>query len=41
MKILNIFLSILILLLAAAVAVFSFFLYEKRDKMIDGWGENG
>ena len=39
MKILNIFLSILILLLAAAVAVFSFFLYEKRDKMIDGWGK--
>lgn len=39
MKLLNIFLSILILLLAAAVAVFSFFLYEKRDKMIDGWGK--
>jgi len=37
MKLLNIFLSILILLLAAASAVFSFFLYEKRDKMIKGW----
>jgi hypothetical protein len=37
MKVLNIFLSILILLLAAASAVFSFFLYEKRDKMIKGW----
>ena len=39
MKFLNIFLSILILLLAAAAAVFSFFLYEKRDNMIDGWGK--
>ena len=39
MKLLNIFLSILILLLAVAAAVFSFFLYEKRDKMIDGWGK--
>ena len=37
MKLLNIFLSVLILLLAVAAAVFSFFLYEKRDKMIDGW----
>jgi hypothetical protein len=37
MKVLNIFLSILILLLAAASAVFSFFLYEKRDTMIKGW----
>lgn len=39
MKFVNILLSILILLLAAATAVFSFFLYEKRDKMIDGWGK--
>jgi hypothetical protein len=39
MKLLNIFLSILILLLAAAAAVFSFFLYEKRDNMIDGWAK--
>ena len=37
MKVLNIFLSILILLLAVASAGFSFFLYEKRDKMIKGW----
>ena len=39
MKFLNIFLSILILLLAAAAAVFSFFLYEKRDNMVDGWAK--
>ncbi|MBU8901686.1 MAG: hypothetical protein KOO69_03005 [Victivallales bacterium] len=39
MKVLNIFLSILILLLAVATAVFSFFLYEKRDMMIDGWSK--
>jgi len=39
MKFINILLSILILLLATAAAVFSFFLYEKRDKMIDGWGK--
>jgi hypothetical protein len=37
MKVLNIFLSILILLLAVASAVFSFFLYEKRYKLVDGW----
>lgn len=37
MKVLNIFLSILILLLAAAAAVFSFFLYEKRGQLVDGW----
>jgi hypothetical protein len=37
MKVLNIFLSILILLLAAASAVFSFFLYEKRGQLVDGW----
>jgi len=37
MKVLNIFLSILILLLAVATAVFSFFLYEKRAQLIDGW----
>jgi len=39
MKLLNIFLSVLILLLAVAAAVFSFFLYEKRDTMIDGWSK--
>ncbi len=37
MKVLNIFLSILILLLAVASAVFSFFLYEKRGQLVDGW----
>ena len=37
MKILNIFLSILILLLAVASAVFSFFLYEKRTQLVSGW----
>ena len=37
MKFLNIFLSILILLLAVASAVFSFFLYEKRQQLVTGW----
>jgi hypothetical protein len=37
MKILNIFLSILILLLAVASAVFSYFLYEKRTQLVSGW----
>jgi flagellar basal body-associated protein FliL len=39
MKLLNIILSVLILLLAVAAAVFSFFLCEKRDTMIDGWSK--
>lgn len=39
MKFLNIGLSVLILLLAIASAVFSYFLYEKRDQMVDGWGK--
>ena len=37
MKATNIVLSILILLLALASAVFSYFLFEKRDSMIKGW----
>ena len=37
MKVANIVLSILILLLALASAVFSYFLFEKRDSMIKGW----
>lgn len=37
MKITNIILSIIILLLAIALAVSSFFLYEKREIMINGW----
>ena len=39
MKVLNIFLSILILLLAVASAVFSYFLFEKRTQLVDGWGK--
>ena len=37
MKAINIVLSILILLLAAAAAVFSYFLYEKRSQFVTGW----
>lgn len=37
MKITNIVLSIIILLLAIALAVSSFFLYEKREIMLNGW----
>ncbi len=37
MKIVNIILSILILLLAIASAVFSYFLFEKREQMVKGW----
>ena len=37
MKVTNIVLSIIILLLAIALAVSSFFLYEKREIMLNGW----
>jgi hypothetical protein len=37
MKVTNIMLSIIILLLAIALAVTSFFLYEKREIMLNGW----
>lgn len=37
MKIVNIILSIFILLLAIALAVSSYFLYEKREIMLSGW----
>jgi hypothetical protein len=37
MKIVNIILSVLILLLAVASAVFSYFLFEKREQMVKGW----
>ena len=37
MKVVNVVLSILILLLAAASAVFSYFLFEKRSQMVEGW----
>ncbi|MDD3153391.1 MAG: hypothetical protein PHS41_00880 [Victivallaceae bacterium] len=39
MKIVNIILSVVILLLAAASAVFSFFLFEKRAQMLSGWNK--
>lgn len=39
MKAINIVLSILILLLAAAAAVFSYFLFEKRSQFVTGWGK--
>ena len=39
MKIVNIILSILILLLAAATAVFSYFLFEKRSQFVSGWAK--
>lgn len=37
MKVVNVILSILILLLAAASAVFSYFLFEKRGQLTGGW----
>jgi hypothetical protein len=37
MKVINVLLSILILLLAAASAVFSYFLFEKRKQLVMGW----
>lgn len=37
MKAINVVLSILILLLSAAAAVFSYFLYEKRSQFVTGW----
>ncbi len=39
MKVVNVVLSILILLLAVASAVFSFFLFEKRTQLVDGWNK--
>ena len=39
MKVMNVILSILILILALASATFSYFLFEKRDSMIKGWGK--
>ena len=37
MKIANIILSILILIMALASAAFSYFLFEKRDTLVNGW----
>lgn len=39
MKIFNIIACIIVLLLAAVSAVFSYFLYEKRVQFIDGWSQ--
>ena len=39
MKAVNIILSILILLLSAAAAVFSYFLFEKRSQFVTGWAK--
>ena len=39
MKATNIALSILILLLSIAAAVFSYFLFEKRSQFVTGWGK--
>lgn len=39
MKVINILLSVFIFLLAAASAVFSYFLFEKRGQMVDGWNK--
>lgn len=39
MKIANIILSVFILLFAAASAVFSYFLFEKRSQFVDGWAK--
>ncbi|MBR2372751.1 MAG: hypothetical protein IKA87_00810 [Lentisphaeria bacterium] len=39
MKIVNILLSILILLLSAAAATFSYFLFEKRSQFVTGWAK--
>ena len=37
MKIANLVLSILILVLALVCTVFSFFLFEKRTSLVEGW----
>lgn len=37
MKVVNVILSVLILILAAASAVFSYFLFEKRGQLLGGW----
>ena len=39
MKVANIILSILILIMALASAAFSYFLFEKRDVLVNGWGK--
>ena len=39
MKVANIVLSILILIMALASAAFSYFLFEKRDVFVNGWGK--
>ena len=39
MKAANIVLSILILIMALASAAFSYFLFEKRDALVNGWGK--
>ena len=39
MKVANIILSILILIMALASAAFSYFLFEKRDVFVNGWGK--
>ena len=39
MKVANIILSILILIMALASAAFSYFLFEKRDALVNGWGK--
>ena len=39
MKVANIVLSILILIMALASAAFSYFLFEKRDALVNGWGK--
>ncbi len=41
MKVFNIILSVLVLLFAIALAVTSFFLYEKRVQLLEGWGKFG
>ena len=39
MKAVNITLSILVLLMSLASAVFSYFLFEKRSELVTGWGK--
>ena len=39
MKAINIILSILIFLLSAVAATFSYFLFEKRSQFVAGWGK--
>jgi len=41
MKGFGIFLAVLIFLMAAVSAVFSFFLFEKRSQLVDGWNFMG